>query len=264
LTAGNAGAPRLTTRHTARASSFSAVDDSPDPAGLVAYLDRAAFGLGAMKRYMATSPVRVAPGGLVLDVGCGAGHDLELLRESGFHPVGLDPSAVMLAESGRRLPGIPLVRGAGERLPFRDGSLDGCRLERVLIHVADPAMVLAEVARVVRRGGFVAVFEPDWTSLTIDGDDASVARGLARSRSSVVGGGLEALVEEVGFKVLDVVTEDSRGYTMARVPRDLDVEVRRELPPDEAEAWLATQRSREAAGTFRARWIKTLVVAMRR
>jgi SAM-dependent methyltransferase len=245
-------------------SPFSAVDRSADPAALVAYLDQAAFGLGAMKRYMATAPVRVAPGGLVLDIGCGAGHDLELLRDGGFRPIGLDPSAVMLGETARRLPGVPLVRGTGERLPFGSGVLDGCRLERVLIHVDDPAAVLAEVARVVRRGGFVAAFEPDWTSLTIAGDHAGVACRFARSKAGAVGGRLESLVDDAGFDVLDVVTEDSRGYAMARVPRNLDADVRRELPAAEAEAWLATQRAREEAGMFRARWIKTLVVASRR
>jgi SAM-dependent methyltransferase len=217
-----------------------------------------------MKRYMATSPVRVAPGGLVLDAGCGAGHDLELLRESGFRPVGLDPSAVMLGETGRRLPGIPLVRGTGERLPFRDGALDGCRMERVLMHVDDPATVLAEVARVVRAWGFVAVFEPDWSTFAIEGDDIGVTRGVDGAKSGDVGGRLEHLVTAAGFDVNDVVTEDSRASTLGRLPRDVERDVRRLLPADEAEAWLATQRAREAAGTFRARWIKTLVVATRR
>jgi ubiquinone/menaquinone biosynthesis C-methylase UbiE len=245
-------------------SSFSSVDHCSDPATLIATLDQTAFGLAAMKRYMATSPVRVAPGGLVLDVGCGVGHDLELLRETGFRPVGLDQSAVMLDECRHRVPGVTLARGAGEHLPFRAGAFDGCRIERVLMHVDDPAVVLAEVARVVRAEGFLTAFEPDWTSLSVDGDVDGVASRFAVAKSVDVGARLEQLVDEAGFLVLDVVTEDSRGYTLERVPRNLEADARRVLPPDDAAAWLATQRAREAAGSFRARWIKTLVVATRR
>ncbi len=157
-------------------SPFSAVDASPDPAALIAYLDTTAAGLAGMKHYVAAAAGRAVPGGRVLDVGCGAGHDLALLAAAGLRPLGIDPSGAMLAAAADRAgaPAAPggLVQGDGERLPFRSGSLDGCRIERVLQHVDRPDHVIAEVARVLRPGGFLAVFEPDWATLRF-GDGAT-------------------------------------------------------------------------------------------
>jgi ubiquinone/menaquinone biosynthesis C-methylase UbiE len=55
----------------------------------------------------------------------------------------------------------------GEQLPFRAESFSGCRIERVLMHVAEPAVVVAETLRCLEPGGLVTVFEPDWQSLVV-------------------------------------------------------------------------------------------------
>jgi ubiquinone/menaquinone biosynthesis C-methylase UbiE len=253
-------------------SHFSSVDDSPDPAALVASLDRSAVWLGAMKAYIAAAASLAVPGGRVLDLGCGIGHDLALLATAGVRPVGLDPSAVMVAEAARRLgPGARVVQGVGRSLPFAAGSFDGCRIERVLQHVEDPELVLAETARVVRPRGFLAVFEPDWTSWRADTELAGAeafAAELSRPRQPDIGGRLPDLVERAGFQVRDVVTEASVINRIADMPIGLEVGLERavgdgRIAPARAARWLEEQYDRDAAGTFRLCQTKVLVVARR-
>src|SRR5947207_13871627 len=144
-------------------SAFSAVDAATEPQRLIAHLEESAVGLAAMKLYMAVTHALRRPARPVLDLGCGAGHDLAVLEQVGVPAVGVDPSALMLAESAARTgtDGSPLVQAGGERLPFADGAFAGSWIERVLMHVADPAAVIAEVVRCVEPGGLLTIFEPD-------------------------------------------------------------------------------------------------------
>jgi SAM-dependent methyltransferase len=270
---------------SSRFSPFSSVDASLDPAALVAYLDTTAEGLVAMKRYVAAAVGRAVPGGLVVDVGCGAGHDLALLARAGLRPVGIEPSATMLAAVATSAPAAPLVRGDGRALPLRSAAVDGCRIERVLQHVADPDRVVAEAARVLRPGGVLAVFEPDWASLafgaaavaadprstspTDAADDVAVARALVAVRSPDVGERLVALAEANGLCVVDRVVEESFGHAIADHPLRLDTALAAavdggRIEADRAAGWWERQRALDDAGRFRASWNKVLVVAHRR
>jgi demethylmenaquinone methyltransferase / 2-methoxy-6-polyprenyl-1,4-benzoquinol methylase len=105
--------------------------------------------------------VNAATGDTVLDVATGTGAvALELIRQKGCTVVGLDQSAEMLAEARERLgPDVRLVEGRAERLSFADGSFDGLTFTYLLRYVADPAVTLRELARVVRPGGTVAGLE---------------------------------------------------------------------------------------------------------
>ena len=259
-------------------SHFSSVDASPDPDALVAYLDATAAGLTAMKHYVAAAAHRAVGTGLVVDVGCGAGHDLELLGRAGVEPAGVDPSASMLdaARSRARRCGLPirLVRATAEAIPFRSGGVDGCRVERVVQHVADPGRVFSELARIVRGGGFLAAFEPDWQSLRfgrgdVGADDGAVARAIVRARQPGAGRQLERLAEDHQFLVDDRVSEVSFGRRIDDFPIPLERAVRRavadgRLDGQTAVRWLAHQRALDRAGRFEASWTKVLVVATRR
>ena len=254
-------------------SHFTSVDASPDPAVLVASLDRSAGWLAAMKAYVAATVATACPGGLVLDLGCGAGHDLRLLADAGLRAIGLDLSRVMVAEASRRVGSVTgLVQGDGVELPFADASFDACRTERVLQHVTGPGAMLAEVARVVRPGGLAAVFEPDWTSWRVDTTVTgaeSIAAELHSIRQPAIGAQLPALVEEAGFRISDVVTEASVIYRLEDVPIGVETGLARavdegRVDTDLARRWLTEQHERDAAGTFRLHQAKVLVVAHRR
>lgn len=251
-------------------SGFSDVDGSERVAALVSYLRATDRGLAAMKAYMTFAAQQATGDGLVVDIGCGLGQ--VRLESVGVQAIGLEPSSEMVARARDEAPGIPLIRGDGSALPFRSQSVDGCRVERVLQHVSDPAAVLAEMARVVRSGGQVCVFEPDYGTFRVDSEvvtDGSFPAALMRVRNPRVGAQLAPLLENAGFRIDDVVTESSRGYDFDRLPIAAETVVMRAVADGRcdsatAERWLAEQRERSGAGSFRAAWDKLLVVATRR
>lgn len=95
-------------------------------------------------------------GAAVLDVACGTGALGALAARAGYRVVGADMSAGMLA--GRRAP-TPAVQCDASALPFVSGSFDGVICGYALRNFTDLSASIAEMARVVRPGGRVAVLE---------------------------------------------------------------------------------------------------------
>jgi SAM-dependent methyltransferase len=248
------------------ASGFSAVDDAADPARLVESLAQSATGLAAMKHYMAVTHALHHPEAPVLDLGCGAGHDLAVLGAVGVRGVGVDPSAVMLdaaVASGTR---APLVRASGEGLPFADRSFAGCWIERVLMHVADPEAVVAEVVRCVQPGGLLTVFEPDWTTLALTGTPVP-AGWLTMARHPAIGSAVGGLLTAAGCSLRDRVEERSwwtadEFARITRLSQSLDRAVATGTASrSEVRRWLAEHRRQVDADDFRAEIVKLLWVA---
>jgi SAM-dependent methyltransferase len=96
--------------------------------------------------------------GRVLDVGCGTGRNLPLLP-AGTRAVGLEPSWDAVQRARRRAPGVPLVVGSAEALPFRDGAFDTVLSGLVFCTVPDPHQGLREVRRVLRADGELRMLE---------------------------------------------------------------------------------------------------------
>jgi SAM-dependent methyltransferase len=104
----------------------------------------------------------------VLDLGCATGWLTLSLADLGCHVIGADisPQAIALArqvQAGRATrPGgsARFVAYDGRRLPLEDGSLDRVVCFDAFHHVRDPAATLAELARVLRPGGRIAMVEP--------------------------------------------------------------------------------------------------------
>ena len=106
----------------------------------------------------------------VLDVGCGVGHWGQLLINvlpdgTHLHGVDRDPRWVEQAAaraSAHRLAGRFAYQVAvAEHLPFVDASFDLVTCQTVLIHTADPAVVINEMVRVARPGGLILAAEPN-------------------------------------------------------------------------------------------------------
>lgn len=100
-----------------------------------------------------------------LDVGCGNGAFTEMLAErcSPVSVQGIDPSEEQLAFARTR-PTARIAKfrqGDAMALPFPDDSFDAAVMPLVIFFVPDPAKGVAEMARVVRPGGFVMAYSWD-------------------------------------------------------------------------------------------------------
>jgi SAM-dependent methyltransferase len=105
-------------------------------------------------------------GAAVLDVGCGDGFHLDLLREHGpagwrLEGVDLDPRAADAAEAR----GVVVHRGSIEELDLEPDHYDFAILIQTIEHVGDPAAVLRAIRRVLRPGGRVLVVTDNTGSL---------------------------------------------------------------------------------------------------
>lgn len=118
----------------------------------------AANGYAALARDLVLL-LNVAPGGSLLDVGCGTGALMLPAQEavgSGGQAVGVDVSLAMLHRASSH--GVrPLVAAGLPDLPFRDRSFDGVAASLVLSHVASWEEALRDMVRVLRPGGWLGV-----------------------------------------------------------------------------------------------------------
>ncbi|MFC0205300.1 ArsR/SmtB family transcription factor [Novosphingobium soli] len=104
------------------------------------------------------------PIGALLDVGTGTGRMAQLLSARAGRVTALDKSPEMLRIARARLQELPadkvdLVQGDFTTLPFAADAFDTVLFHQVLHYAQDPGAVLAEAARVLRRGGRIAVVD---------------------------------------------------------------------------------------------------------
>lgn len=108
----------------------------------------------------------VGPGDGVLDVGCGTGVLARAAAERvgpAGRVCGLDPNDGMRAVARRRCPGVELVEGVAEELPFPDDSFDRVVCQFALMFFTDRTRGLQEMARVLRPGGSMVLLT--WASV---------------------------------------------------------------------------------------------------
>jgi SAM-dependent methyltransferase len=106
--------------------------------------------------------------GRVLDVGCGFGGQMALLRERDWETWGLDASFALARHCGDLFDGprSPVVCAAAEALPYRNASFDSIVCQGSLDHFARPEAFLREVARVLRPDGRAVIALANYGSLS--------------------------------------------------------------------------------------------------
>ncbi|HET7683014.1 MAG TPA: class I SAM-dependent methyltransferase [Marmoricola sp.] len=100
----------------------------------------------------------------VLDVGCGTGFHLPWFAETAATVTGVEPHpalADIARRRTRRLPNVTVLQGTAEELPVRSGSVDVAHARWAYFFGPGCEPGLAELDRVVRRGGTALVVDND-------------------------------------------------------------------------------------------------------
>lgn len=139
-------------RWIARAEAYDAWFDQPW--GLVA---------SAVEYRMLLDVACPIAGHTMLDAGCGTGRFMHLLEAQGANVVGVDRDPDALAIAHTRTTGA-LILGDTHQLPLSDRSVDVAFAVTVCEFTANPARVVAELARVTKPGGRVVVGSLNRTS----------------------------------------------------------------------------------------------------
>ncbi|MEV0409414.1 class I SAM-dependent methyltransferase [Streptomyces sp. NPDC050448] len=200
-------------------------------------------------------------GARVADVGAGTGIATRLLQARGADVVAVEPGEGMAAEFRRANPGIPLVRGDGDRLPLATAGFDFLTYAQAW-HWTDPARSVPEARRVLRPGGALALWWNDMDSAVpwIAEQDERI-RGLFDADGSTFRG----LPAELAFTTREV-------RWSRRIPLDVHLANHAShsaflmLGPDGTREFLDAERARLTAlfpdGTVEERYVVTLSVAV--
>ena len=208
------------------------------------------------------------PGSRILEVGCGLGDDAVALARRvapGGSVVAVDGSQAMVDAARKRhgdIAGLSFDIADAAQLPYGDATFDGCRIDRVLQHMVDPAAAIREMVRVLRPGGVLVAFDNDWETLTVDSADRALTRTVLnawcdRFPSGWIGRQMVALFLAAGL-------DDVETHPKTLVSGDLDVADRvfsffatangladaGIISRDDVDRWTAELRSADADGRF--------------
>jgi len=197
-------------------------------------------------------------GGRVLDVGCGRGVFLELARDAGFEPFGVELGAAD-AEAARRRVGTDVVATDFEQIDTANRDFDVITLFHVIEHFRSPSRAMAKVRSLLKPGGLVIIETPRIDTVWF--------RLLGRRwREFMFGhlfffsrGTLTDLLKKHGFTVIESCTPSKVATVRFVLNR-----AKRILPgPARAAAWLA-RTLRLADVRIRVRLSDTMLVCARK
>jgi 2-polyprenyl-3-methyl-5-hydroxy-6-metoxy-1,4-benzoquinol methylase len=102
--------------------------------------------------------------GRILDIGCGRGLFLDVMRRGGWSVLGTELSKET-ASYATEVYGLEVLKGDLIKHQLPGESLDAININQVLEHLKNPAEVLTECWRLLRRGGLLVISVPDLRSL---------------------------------------------------------------------------------------------------
>jgi SAM-dependent methyltransferase len=175
-------------------------------------------------------------GRTVLDVGCGTGFHLPRLAATAATVVGVEPHGDLVAiarRRTRRLTHVSVHQGTAQALPLPDASVDVAHARWAYFFGPGCEPGLAELARVVRRGGTAFVVDNDPTRSTF-------GSWFRRGYPDVDPAAAERFWSRQGWTRVPV---DMRWSFSSRA--DLEAVVRIELPPQVADEVLAGHEGTE-------------------
>jgi ubiquinone/menaquinone biosynthesis C-methylase UbiE len=240
-------------------AEFTDVDHASDPNYYVRLLDyQHTLGFKQLYKQQTFALLRIQPGHMVLDVGCGTGQDVLAMAKLvgiGGHSFGVDVSQTMIDEAVNRqgssdLP-VTFRQGDVYRLEFDDNYFDCCRADRTFQHLANPRQALSEIIRVTKPGGKLLIVDPDHDSVVIDSPYKDVTRRFLHFRSDTLQQGgiahhLYALFGEFSLTnvaviaMTEVVTDYEAVRPIAQYERGMHTAAEYGVVTrEEAELWIA-------------------------
>lgn len=153
--------------------------------------------------------------GVLLDVGCGSGRYLDLMRALGWRVVGVDTSAEAVRQARETL-GIEVHQGDLRSARLPGATFDAVTLSHVLEHVDDPVATLAEVRRITKPGGRIAIAVPNVHSLasSITGEHW-VPLDTPRHLTNFTPRGLRAALDGAGLEVESLETSPRSAHLVS-------------------------------------------------
>lgn len=155
-------------------------------------------------------------GARLADIGCGTGLLAAAAVERGARVSAVDPAPDMRELARRAAPEAEVIDGTAPLLPLDEGSIDVTTGHFLLEHAGDPRGTLADLVRVTRPGGVVAVtiWAPDsalgrlWSEVAAESDaePVRVRRMPEQFDFARTGTGLANLLDGAGLERIDVHT----------------------------------------------------------
>lgn len=213
------------------------------------------------------SKIKLGPGGRVVELGSGPGDVTRDLMEvtGAAEGLGIEPSPVMVEAAAKRhadREGLSFAVGDAKVTGLEAASVDAVALHTLLIHCPGPEEVLAEAHRILKPGGYLAVFDEDPPSVTAQIAENDPFRALVDNLIKAYVHDLwivrrtPALLGDAGFEVvardghLYLPALDST-YFLTIIDRGADTLVDEGvIGPDLADGLRAEARRRVAAGSF--------------
>lgn len=184
--------------------------------------------------------VRDWSGEVLLDVGCGTGFWLPRYATDAAGVVGIEPDdalAALAADRTAELGNVDVRRGSAEHLPVDAASIDVVHARFAYFFGEGGDRGLAEVARVLRPGGVLAVVDNDWGY----GEFAELLRDATGGNADIDPAAADRWWRDRGADRLDV-----RGGWRARSPEELERILRIEFPGDVVDRFLEPRGGQHA------------------
>lgn len=142
-------------------------------------------------------------GHALLDVGCGSGQFLELIKAAGWDVRGIDVDEKAVAAARKR--GLDVAVGGLELYAGQNEIFDAITLSHVIEHVHDPLDVLKNCYRLLKKGGCLWIETPNLDGLGYS-QFGKYWRGLEPPRHLVIftTSSLRTLLKNTGFRDIKV------------------------------------------------------------
>lgn len=225
--------------------------------------------------------MRIRLGDKVLDVGCGPATDTidlaALVGEAG-QVVGVDIAEEHIMQARQKAADAGVERWVvhqlieGHQLPLDTGYFDSVRSERVFQHAVDSNRLLGEMIRVTKVGGWIVVFDTDWSTMSIDTEEIEIEQKIKKFhveksvKNGFSGRQLYRMFRESGLQdpYIEVAPTFLTDYQISRQVAYLDATEKAALDagvitPNELEKWHADLEQLDSENKYFAVMLQVMV-----